>query len=173
MDRLIRRGEIFYIDRYEGQFGSEQHSGRPGVIVSNDANNETSPTVEVVYMTTRPKKQIPTHVKIYSTGRESTVLCEQVTTVSVDRLGTYIGRCTNEEMEKIGDAIVISLSLKDCCKAAVISSFEKAMARQPVLSLLPPDQETIPTLRAERDAYKDLCDRLLDRLMGKISGGGC
>ena len=38
--------------------------GRPAVIVSNDKNNAKSNTVEVVYMTTKPKTDLPTHVYI-------------------------------------------------------------------------------------------------------------
>ena len=36
--------------------GSEQHSDRPAVVVSNNKNNENSNVVEIVYMTTQPKQ---------------------------------------------------------------------------------------------------------------------
>ena len=75
----IKRGEMFYISRGGVSYnGSEQHSDRPAVVVSNDKNNENSNVVEVVYMTTQPKTDLPTHVTVRSTGRPSTVLCEQV-----------------------------------------------------------------------------------------------
>ena len=71
--------------------GSEQHSDRPAVVVSNNKNNENSNVVEIVYMTTQPKTDLPTHVTVRSTGRISTVLCEQVYSVSTERVGTYNG----------------------------------------------------------------------------------
>lgn len=93
----IRRGEIFYISR--GTFyGSEQRPHRPAVIVSNNKNNKNSPIVEVVYLTTQPKNNLPTHCTIRSTGRISTALCEQVHSVAVERIGTYIGKCSDKEM---------------------------------------------------------------------------
>lgn len=91
--------------------GSEQHADRPAVVVSNNKNNENSNVVEVVYMTTQPKTDLPTHVTIRSTGRISTVLCEQVYSVSTERVGTYIGECTDKEMENIDIALMISLQL--------------------------------------------------------------
>lgn len=79
----IKRGEMFYISRGGASYnGSEQHSDRPAVVVSNDKNNENSNVVEVVYMTTQPKTDLPTHVTVRSTGRPSTVLCEQVYSVA-------------------------------------------------------------------------------------------
>lgn len=80
-------------------------------MVSNNKNNENSNVVEVVYMTTQPKTDLPTHVTIRSTGRISTALCEQVYSVSTERVGTYIGECTDKEMENIDIALMISLQL--------------------------------------------------------------
>ena len=108
----IKRGEMFYISRGGVSYsGSEQHSDRPAVVVSNDKNNENSNVVEVVYMTTQPKTDLPTHVTVRSTGRPSTVLCEQVYSVSTERIGTYIGECSDKEMENIDIALMISLQL--------------------------------------------------------------
>ena len=108
----IKRGKMFYISRGGASYnGSEQHSDRPAVVVSNNKNNENSNVVEIVYMTTQPKTDLPTHVTVRSTGRPSTVLCEQVYSVSTERVGTYIGECTDKEMENIDIALMISLQL--------------------------------------------------------------
>ena len=80
----VKRGEIYYISRGGYNTGSEQQADRPGVIVSNDKNNKNSQTLEVVYLTTQPKNELPTHCTIRSTGRVSTVLCEQIHTVAVE-----------------------------------------------------------------------------------------
>lgn len=107
----ILRGEIYYIYDGNNAHGCEQQGGRPGIVVSNNINNRYSTTVEVVYCTTRQKRELPTHVMISSLHMPSTALCEQVTTVSVSRLGRYVGRCTYGEMRKIEDAILVSLGL--------------------------------------------------------------
>ena len=72
----MKRGEIYYIESTYRETGSEQRGGRPAVIVSNDKNNENSEVVEVVYMTTKPKNDLPTHVFIRSalSDRKSTRL---------------------------------------------------------------------------------------------------
>lgn len=117
----IRRGDIFYVKKGR-TVGSEQFAGRPGIIVSNDENNKHSSTVEIVYTTARHKPYLPTHVTTKGTSQLSTVLCEQVTTVSVERLENYIGRCTAEEMSKIENAILISLGINGRCPRNIMES---------------------------------------------------
>lgn len=109
----VKRGEIYYISRGGYNTGSEQQADRPGVIVSNDKNNKNSQTLEVVYLTTQPKNELPTHCTIRSTGRVSTVLCEQIHTVAVERIGKYIGVCTAQEMQNIDIGLMISIGLGD------------------------------------------------------------
>lgn len=106
----IKRGDIYYIDSIYTT-GSEQRGGRPAIIVSNEKNNQHSATVEIVYLTTQPKNDLPTHVTIRSSTRESIALCEQVHTVSTDRIGSYKGHITDAEQANIDVALLISLDL--------------------------------------------------------------
>lgn len=108
--RGIRRGDIYYI-RECAHTGSEMCGNRPGIIVSNERNNVYSSTVEVVYLTTQGKKQLPTHVPIQTAKHPSTALCEQVTTVSKERINGYIGRLTLQERLAVDRALAISLEL--------------------------------------------------------------
>lgn len=108
----IRRGDILYVESGYST-GSEQRPGRPAIVVSNDKNNEYSPTVEVVYLTTQPKRDLPTHVLIHSLNRESIALCEQITAVSKERIGTYRGSVTADEMKAIESALRVSLGIGD------------------------------------------------------------
>ena len=119
----IKRGEIYYIQSYGNECGSEQRAGRPAIIVSNDKGNQSSSTVEVVYLTTQPKHDLPTHVVIRATGKESIALCEQVHTVAVERVGDYCGECSKNEMQSVDIALLVSLSLDNCGTA------EKAVDR--------------------------------------------
>ena len=111
MGGIIRRGDIYFIARGYA-VGSEQQAGRPGIIISNNLNNRYSPTVEVVLLTTREKKPLPTHVPIYSAKHPSVALCEQIMTVSVERLESYIGTLTESEMEAVEQALMVSIDLK-------------------------------------------------------------
>ena len=107
----IKRGDIWYTESGYNTVGSEQRPGRPAIVVSNDRNNEYSSALEVVYLTTQPKHDLPTHVTIRSTNRESIALCEQITSVAVERFGDYCGRVTEQEMSRIETAMQISLAL--------------------------------------------------------------
>lgn len=107
----LHRGEIYYISRGVASYGHEQQADRPAVIVSNEKNNENSGVVEVIYLTTQPKTDLPTHTVIRSTGRVSTVLCEQIVSVSVDRIAGYIGQVSEQEQKNIDIALMISLQL--------------------------------------------------------------
>lgn len=107
----VKRGEIYYVSSKNDSIGSEQSGNRPAIIVSNDVGNAHSGIIEVVYLTTQPKKDLPTHVDIYTTAKQSVALCEQIFTISKSRLVKYINQCTNTEMEEINSALMISLSL--------------------------------------------------------------
>lgn len=57
----MKRGEIYFIKSNHKEVGTEQWADRPAVIVSNDEANKYSTAVEVCYMTTKPKQDLPTH----------------------------------------------------------------------------------------------------------------
>lgn len=163
----IMRGDIFYITKYGDTTGSEQSSGRPAVVVSNDKNNEHSPTVEIVYCTTKPKEDLPTHCTIRSTTVTSTVLCEQVTTVDKQRLGDYIGNCTEDEMSRINTAIRISLGLNDEYEKYNPFPEKEEVSAPPDTKNepTPEDKAELITVRCERDTYKNLYEGLLNKLL--------
>jgi len=106
--RPVIRGDIYYFEK-GASVGVVQEGGRPAVIVSNNACNDTSEFVMVVYLTTQPKTYLPTHVKINSTPKASIALCEQVHTLSKLKMQNYQGHVSDEEMERIDAALGISL----------------------------------------------------------------
>ena len=109
----IKRGDIWYIGLPDADLeeSSLQHSGRPAIIVSNDACNKYSSVLEVVYLTTRKKKWLPTHVIITSSSKPSTALCEQISSVTIDKLLRHDGHCTDHEMRRINKALAVSLGI--------------------------------------------------------------
>ena len=150
-----KRGEIYYVSPSYAETGSEIWSGRPAVIVSNDELNRCRNCVEVVYLTTRPKQDSPSHVILHATGRQSTAMCEQISTVDKVRM-TYSGdtpcACTKKELSEIDAALLYSLSLD---------------APAPVTTL---DLDKTRLL-AERDIYKRMYEDLLERFTGIVSVG--
>lgn len=80
------------------------------MIVSNDVCNDVSPVIEVMFLTSRKKHPLPTHVNVQC-ELYSTALCEQITSVDKTRLLEYVGRASPEEMQQIDEAIKISLGI--------------------------------------------------------------
>ena len=147
----INRGDIFYIEQ-SVRCGNEIKKDRPGIVVSAEHLNAGESCVEVVFLTSQPKKEMNEHVKILSSGRESTALCEQINSISVSRLANYNGRITDEEMKAIDKALAASLGLN------FVGDIE------PVINSHEADQ-TMAAVIAERDAYKNMYENLLDRVM--------
>lgn len=146
-----RRGEIYYVAPSYAETGTEIWSGRPAVIVSSDELNACRNCVEMVYLTTRPKEDSPFHVTVHATGKQSTALCEQISSVDKSRLSAQYVRCTPKEMEAIDKALLASLGL-DAPRVPATIDLDKMR------------------LLAERDIYKNLYEKMLDRLSGVAAG---
>ncbi len=177
----MKRGEIYYIEKPAAfrESGSEQYSGRPAIIVSNDKCNENSEVLEVVYLTTQPKTDLPTHIDIRSSTRPSIALCEQITSVGIDRFGDYIGTCTDYEMIMVDAALAISLGLnfdkpkeKDNKKELVaeIKIDEKELQKmvdEKVDEVIDDLNRQICVACTERDTYKALYESLFERMVAR------
>lgn len=169
---MFRRGEIYYIEKksFSGDTGSEQISGRPAIIVSNDKANTYSSVLEVVYLTTQNKNDLPTHIDIRSTGKSSIALCEQIHSISTDRFGDYIATCTDYEMMMVDAALAISLGLDFSEPTRKPAQPEKTEVVTPLKEEKPKDsddklQRQVIELSVERDTFKNLYEQLLERVM--------
>lgn len=153
------RGEIFYISRAGAynEIGSEQYAGRPAIIVSSDKINQNSETLEIVYLTTQPKRDLPTHVTVRASGRVSTAICEQVTTVSSTRIGDYYGECNSQELSAVDAAIASSLGLEFVAP-------ENCATESGGGELSTLDEKYIE-LRSEKNLYKSLYESTLEKLL--------
>ncbi len=112
----MKRGEIYNVDL--GQtIGCEQSGKRPCVIIQNNVGNEKSPTTIVAPMTERQKKNLPTHISVSEydekVSRCSTIMLEQVRTVSKSRIKDFLGKLSKDTMREVDKALKISLVLKE------------------------------------------------------------
>lgn len=111
----VKRGDIYYAD-LSPVVGSEQGGMRPVVIVQNDLGNKHSPTVIAAAITSKTtKNKLPTHIEVVASknglSRDSVILLEQVRTIDKKRLKEKMGHLEDEVMEKVNNAITISLGL--------------------------------------------------------------
>ncbi|HZK57878.1 MAG TPA: type II toxin-antitoxin system PemK/MazF family toxin [Clostridia bacterium] len=112
---VIRKGDIFYAD-LSPVIGSEQGGIRPVLVVQNDIGNRYSPTIIIAAITSQINKaKLPTHVEIsgddYGLSRDSVLLLEQIRTIDKRRLGEKIGHVEDDIIEKVDEALRISLGL--------------------------------------------------------------
>ena len=112
-DPMIARGEL-YSACLDPVVGSEQGGVRPVLVIQNDVGNRYSPTVIVLAVTGQLNKaKLPTHVEVSAEGnglmKDSVVLAEQIRTLDKRRLKERIGCLTPEQMEKVSEALKISL----------------------------------------------------------------
>ncbi len=109
---MIKRGELYYAD-LSPVVGSEQGGVRPVLIVQNNIGNKYSPTIIAVAVTSQMNKaKLPTHIEIDTTSglpKDSVILAEQVRTLDKRRLKDRIGALDNKVMEKVNNALLVSL----------------------------------------------------------------
>lgn len=162
----VHRGDIFYIKKDFDRYGSEQDGGRPCIIISNEKNNTYCDTVEVVYCTGQQKRlDLPTHVLVRSTPVPSTVLCEQIVTADKERLGEFLGRCTESEMQRINVALAISIAI-DGVEPKAETQEQQPQMPDFMVQFNSQVEMASRAVRAETEAeiYRKLYTDLLDRL---------
>lgn len=116
-ERRIRRGELYWLD-WSPSRGSESAGVRPALIIQRDAGNQAPsyPNTVVVSVSSQGH-EIPLHVRLRPTRENglknvSWVKCEQLFTVSKDRLRERLGRVTQAELWDIERAIALNLDLQ-------------------------------------------------------------
>jgi len=109
----IKRGDLYYAN-LSPVIGSEQDGFRPVLVIQNDRGNAAGCTTIVAVVTGQiEKKKLPTHVHISAPHLpvESVVLTEQLRTIDIRRLGSYIDHLDDRQMKKVDRALTISLDL--------------------------------------------------------------
>lgn len=111
------RGDVFSA-RIDPTEGSEQAGTRPVVVFSRDSINANSPVVVVIPMTdaSNVKRIYPSHTHL-SKGSgglktDSVTKAEQIRAIQVSRFVGYYGRLDKAAMERIEEAVRITLAMR-------------------------------------------------------------
>lgn len=111
---MPRRGEVWLV-KLNPVRGHEQAGTRPALIVSVDPFNHGPAGMVVVIPLTTRDKGIPFHVKLIPPegGVKSTsfIKCEDVRSISKERLIQYLGKVRSEAMAAIEERLRILLGL--------------------------------------------------------------
>jgi mRNA interferase MazF len=108
------RGDVWLID-FGDPVGREQSGRRPAVVVSADPLNESRAGVVIVVPCTTTRRGLPSHIEI-EPGRSglddvSYAKCEDVKSVSEQRLVTRLGSVVDETLFAIARALRFLLDL--------------------------------------------------------------
>lgn len=105
---MIRRGDV-YLVQFDPVVGSEVGKTRPAVVLQNDLANRSSPTITLIPVSSKADRVFPFQVRIPAGEgglvHASKALCEQIRTVSRDRLTQYLGHLSAERLAEIRVAL--------------------------------------------------------------------
>src|SRR4051794_40338434 len=108
----LRRGQVWRVDLNPSR-GHEQAGVRPAVIVSTDIFNQGPAGLVVVLPLTTTERRIPLHVMVEppegGLPRRSFVKCEDVRSISADRLLEHWGNLAADTLRVIEDRLRILL----------------------------------------------------------------
>lgn len=106
----LKMGDIILV-RLNGD-GHKQSGVRPCLVVSNDIANKFSPLVDIIPFTSKEKKPLPVHVKVYPSRKnglsaESTLMIEQKTVVDKRDVLSFLGKIESIYYNDIGTAMIM------------------------------------------------------------------
>ena len=103
------RGEVFRLRAPRDVRGAEQRGARYAVVVQADELLALSTVLVSPTSTAAPSRSFRPAIEIG--GMETSVLVEQTTAVSFERLGESVGRLSARELELVDDALALVLGL--------------------------------------------------------------
>ncbi len=108
------RGDIWLID-FNPTKGHEQAGIRPGLIISTDYFNSGPADLVVIIPITTTQTGIPLHIEVNppegGLKRNSTIKCDNIRSVSKERLIEKWGSVSDETMLKVEECIRLLLEL--------------------------------------------------------------
>jgi len=112
----VSRGELWWVDWTPGR-GSEQVGRRPALVVQTDAANHNPRYPNIIVVTVSTKgRDVPLHVPLEVTDESgltspSFAKCEQLLTISKERLESRLGNTSEEELAQVEEALRLVLDL--------------------------------------------------------------
>jgi mRNA interferase MazF len=110
----VLRGEVWLTDLNPAR-GREQAGKRPCLVISVDFFNKSPAQLVVILPITSKNKRISSHVKVLppeaGLTMESFIKCEDVRSISVDRLEKRYGAVSRETLAAVEDRLRILMGL--------------------------------------------------------------
>jgi mRNA interferase MazF len=110
-ERIIKRGEIYWV-KLDPTFGKEVNKTRPCVIISNNRQNEYSPLVIVLPITSDLDRIYPFEVVFLLGQGQAKILTDQVRSIDKKRLENWIDRVNENIMAEISEKMKRVMALE-------------------------------------------------------------
>ena len=109
--RIIKRGEVYWV-KLDPTFGREINKTRPCVVISNNQQNEYSPLVIVLPITSDLEKIYPFEIVMPLGQGKAKILTDQVRSIDKERLGDWISRVSERIMEELSEKMKRVMALE-------------------------------------------------------------
>ena len=111
-ERLIRRGDIYWVDLPDSN-GRELKEIHPCLVISNDRQNTASPLIVIIPITSlKVGDEIFFFQAPITLEKKSVILVDQIRTIDRDKFKDKIGEVDERIMEQIERKIHFVLALK-------------------------------------------------------------
>ena len=116
--KLIKRGEAYWVNllsfnKPEKEKIRELQGRHPAVVISNNQQNNSSPLITILPLTSTIDKIYPFQVESYLQGKRGIILVDQIRTVDRKRFDSKIGELDEKLIGKIEKALHITLALEE------------------------------------------------------------
>jgi len=112
--QFLKRGSVYLVS-LDPTIGSEIKKTRPAVIIQNDVGNQYSSVTIIAPITSGDSSGYPIEVEIKAPEgglkNDSLALLDQIRAVDKRRLVRYMGKLHPSTIQKIDQALLISLGL--------------------------------------------------------------
>lgn len=174
----FERGEMYDILFSDGLPG-EMAAHRPGVIVSSDRGNTTSPSVLMIYTTTTTttdNRRISVNYEFTMNGWRNFALCNQIVTVNKNRLKKFYGKLPESDMREIDRCLREAMALGRSDEAALKEKDAEIADRDVLIGDLKSEvagvkaeaakkDEEIASLKMEIEMWQKCYGRCMDMLV--------
>lgn len=114
MTDFPKRGEVWLVS-LEPIVGREIGKTRPGLVISNNRNNEFSGTITILPITSQTERIYPFEASLSrheaNLSKDSKVKCNQIRTVDKERLVKRLGTIPTQKLGEVEQALLIHLDL--------------------------------------------------------------
>ncbi len=111
----IYRQEIWLVNLNPPGKGREIHKRRPALVVSVDDFNNCPAELVMILPITGTERRVPAHIRVKAgeggLTKTSFIKCDQIRTISKERLEKKLGRISDGIMSRVEEALRILLSL--------------------------------------------------------------